>query len=90
MTFAFSVATVKNVKITYDPVKRLNTLKDRELDFEEVILVFAGRHFTRRDDRVDYGEDRFITIGRLRRAHGGSCMDPEGRDHPYHLNEEGQ
>lgn len=54
------------MKITYDPVKRLITLKDRELDFEEAKLVFAGRHFTKRDDRVDYGEDRFITIGRLR------------------------
>ena len=54
------------MKITYDPVKHLKTLKDRDLDFEEAVLVFASRHFTRGDDRIDYGEDRFITIGRLR------------------------
>ncbi|MHB1757060.1 MAG: BrnT family toxin [Leptospirillum sp.] len=47
------------MKITYDPVKHLKTLKDRGLDFEEAVVVFASRHFTR-------GEDRFITIGRLR------------------------
>ena len=53
MIFSVSVATVKNVKITYDPVKRLITLKDREMDFEEAKLVFAGRHFTRGDNRID-------------------------------------
>jgi len=27
--------------------------------------VFAGLHFTRSDDRCDYGEPRFITVGSL-------------------------
>ncbi|MDN5871821.1 MAG: BrnT family toxin [Nitrococcus sp.] len=27
--------------------------------------VFAGPHFTRVDDRRDYGEPRFITVGWL-------------------------
>jgi uncharacterized protein len=26
---------------------------------------FAGLHFTRMDDRFDYGEPRFTTVGRL-------------------------
>lgn len=29
--------------------------------------MFAGKHKTVRDGRQDYGEDRFITIGRLAR-----------------------
>ncbi|MGE4531477.1 MAG: hypothetical protein AB7C98_09160 [Acidithiobacillus sp.] len=29
-------------------------------------LVFAGKHFTREDDRKDYGEVRLITAGVLR------------------------
>jgi uncharacterized DUF497 family protein len=27
--------------------------------------VFAGLHFTRLDDRRDYGESRFVTVGWL-------------------------
>ncbi|AER55749.1 hypothetical protein DSC_05490 [Pseudoxanthomonas spadix BD-a59] len=27
--------------------------------------IFAGQHFTRADDRQDYGEPRFITAGWL-------------------------
>jgi uncharacterized DUF497 family protein len=54
---------VKSVRVTFDPAKRALTLEHRGLDFADAALVFAGRHFTRRDDRRDYGEDRFITTG---------------------------
>jgi uncharacterized DUF497 family protein len=27
--------------------------------------IFAGLHFTRVDDRFDYGEPRFVTVGWL-------------------------
>lgn len=53
------------MKITYDPAKRQKTLEERGLDFEDAPLVFAGKHFTREDDRKDYGEVRFITAGLL-------------------------
>lgn len=53
------------MKITYDPVKRAKTLKDRGLDFEDASLVFAGATLTFRDDRAEYGEDRFVTAGEL-------------------------
>ena len=52
--------------ITYDPVKRDWTLRERGLDFEDAEEVFAGRVYQRRDDRHDYGETRYITIGSLR------------------------
>ena len=39
--------------------------RERDLDFEVAVRMFADGHFTRRDDRIDYGEDRFIMIGRL-------------------------
>jgi uncharacterized DUF497 family protein len=41
------------MKITYDPSKRQKTRKERGLDFEYAPLVFAGKHFTREDDRKD-------------------------------------
>ena len=54
------------MKITYDPSKRQKTLEERGLDFEDAPLLFAGKHFTRKDDRKDYGEVRLVTVGMLR------------------------
>jgi uncharacterized DUF497 family protein len=51
--------------ITCNPVKREQTLRDRGLDMRRAKEVFAGLHFTRADDRQDYGEPRFITVGWL-------------------------
>lgn len=54
------------MEISYDPVKREITLQERELDFADAALVFAGRTYEREDDRFDYGETRIITVGFLR------------------------
>lgn len=51
--------------IEFDTEKREKTLLERGLDFADSAKVFAGLHFTARDDRVDYGEERFITVGYL-------------------------
>jgi len=34
-------------------------------DMRRTDEIFAGRHLTRPDDRVDYGEPRFVTVGWL-------------------------
>lgn len=54
------------MRLGYDPAKREITLAMRGLDFEDAAEVFAGITFDRRDDRHDYGEERFITVGWLR------------------------
>ncbi len=54
------------MKITCDPVKRVLTLADRNLDFLDAELVFAGKTLTVEDTRRDYGERRFQTVGHLR------------------------
>ena len=54
------------MKITFDPVKRAATLADRGLDFADAALVFEGATYDRRDNRFDYPESRFITVGLLR------------------------
>ena len=56
---------VCRVKISYDQAKRALTLAERGLDFDDAIKVYDGRELTVLDDRVDYGEQRFQTIGRL-------------------------
>lgn len=51
------------IKITFDARKRQQTLAERKVDFKDAVEVFAGRTLTVKDDRHDYGEDRFQTIG---------------------------
>lgn len=51
--------------ITYDPAKRVKTLADRGLDFEDAPLVFSGVTFEVEDIRKDYGETRIICFGLL-------------------------
>jgi uncharacterized protein len=53
------------VKITYDPAKRIETLKERKLDFEEAKIVIEGLNFEYDDLRKDYGERRVICYGEL-------------------------
>lgn len=53
------------MRVSYDPAKRDATLKQRGLDFAKAGAVFVGVHATKRDDRQDYGEVRFITAGYL-------------------------
>ena len=54
------------MKITWDDAKHRGTLAERGLDFADAGLVFAGRTMTMPDERRDYGEPRFITVGWLR------------------------
>ena len=53
------------MRITCDPAKRLQTLQERGLDMRRAGEVFAGLHLTRLDDRFDYGETRYVTVGWL-------------------------
>jgi uncharacterized DUF497 family protein len=54
------------VKITFDRAKRDKTLADRGLDFADAVRVFEGATITAEDDRADYGEVRYRTVGHLR------------------------
>ena len=51
--------------IEFDTAKRTATLETRGLDMARADEVLAGATLTVEDDRQDYGEDRFITIGFL-------------------------
>jgi len=58
------------VNISFDTDKRDKTLAERALDFGDTGKVAAGRTSTLPDTRKGYGEDRFITMGRL----NGRCV----------------
>ena len=53
------------MRIDFDPTKRTKILETRGLDMARADEVFAGPTLTVEDDRHDYGETRFITIGLL-------------------------
>jgi uncharacterized DUF497 family protein len=53
------------MRITCDPAKRQQTHSERGLDMRRAKEVFAGPHLTRKDDRWEYGEPRYITVGWL-------------------------
>jgi hypothetical protein len=54
------------MRFTWHEPKRQVTLTTRNLDFADAGLVFAGPTFTFEDTRVDYGEQRSVTLGLLR------------------------
>ena len=66
------------MKITFDESKRRQTLIERKVDFEDAAEVFAGRTLTVKDDRFDYGESRFQTIGFLARRMVMVVWTPRG------------
>jgi uncharacterized DUF497 family protein len=54
------------MKYTWDEKKRKINVRKHGLDFAGAEMVFSGATFTFEDDRFDYGEQRFITMGLLR------------------------
>ena len=65
---------------SWDEAKRQSNLKKHHLDFRDAHIVFAGLTLTFEDDRFEYSEQRFITIGLLSSefvviAHAGESED---------------
>jgi uncharacterized protein len=53
------------MRFTWHEAKRQTTLKKRGLDFAQAEQVFIGPTFTFEDDREDYDEQRWVTLGLL-------------------------
>ena len=49
----------------WDKTRQRENLFKHGLSFEDAPLVFSGACVTFEDKRYDYGEERFITLGRL-------------------------
>ncbi len=50
----------------WDEDKRLANVKKHVIDFQDAVAIFDGYTVTVEDDRFDYGEQRFITLGLLK------------------------
>jgi uncharacterized DUF497 family protein len=64
LTAIFNVTTI-TILITFDTDKQRLTLAERGLDFSRAAEIFSGKHFTATDNRQDYRELRYITVGTL-------------------------
>lgn len=53
------------MRIEFDEAKRSATLEARGIDMARAGELLTGATLTVEDDRRDYGENRFITIGFL-------------------------
>ena len=53
------------MRFSWDEKKRRLNLKDHGLDFVDAPRVFEGSTFTFEDDRFNYEERRFVTLGFL-------------------------
>ena len=49
----------------WDETKRRLNLRKHGIDFADAEKIFRGPTFTVEDDREDYGERRFLTLGLL-------------------------
>ena len=56
------------MRFSWNEAKRESNLRNHGLDFVDAAEVFEGATFTYQDDRFDYGEERFVTLGLLRGA----------------------
>ena len=56
---------IMNIHFRWSQAKRHSNLVKHGLDFANAERVFAGLTFTFEDDRFDYGEQRFVTLGLL-------------------------
>jgi uncharacterized DUF497 family protein len=53
------------MRYEWDEAKRLANIQKHGIDFTGIEKVFADKTVTILDDRFDYGESRFITLGML-------------------------
>ena len=53
------------MRYEWDEAKRQSNIQKHGIDFAGIEKVFAGMTLTIPDDRFDYGESRFITVGLL-------------------------
>lgn len=51
----------------WNEAKRLGNIRKHGIDFVDCPAIFAGPTVTTLDDRIDYGEARYMTLGLLSR-----------------------
>lgn len=63
LTELFIVDTYNYMKIDFDATKSERNARERGLPFELATEIFASVNVTFEDNRTDYRETRFVTVG---------------------------
>jgi uncharacterized protein len=53
------------MRYEWDEQKRLSNARKHGIDLRDAVEIFAGDTVLMEDDRVDYGERRFVSLGLL-------------------------
>ena len=53
------------MRYEWDEQKRLSNARKHGIDLRDAVAIFAGDTLRMVDDRLDYGEDRFVSLGLL-------------------------
>ena len=66
--------------VTWDEPKRRANLRKHGFDFGDTAEMFDGVTYTYEDDRLAYGEQRFVTLGLLREVVVSIVHTEDGHD----------
>ena len=77
------------MRFEWDEAKRQSNIQKHGIDFVGIEKALAGITLTILDDRFDYGESRFITLGLAQWSRRGyrAYRDPGG--YPNHFSSKG-
>ena len=67
-------------RVTWDEPKRRANLRKHGFDFGDTEEMFDGVTYTYEDDRLAYGEQRFVTLGLLREVVVSIVHTEDGHD----------
>ena len=56
------------MQFEWDEAKNLENIRKRQIDFADVPEMFESAMLIELDDRIDYGEDRWVGIGFLQNS----------------------
>jgi uncharacterized protein len=68
------------MEFEWDESKRTANIRKHGIDFADVSTIFDGSIVTVADDRLDYGEERFVTFG-LFQGHVIAVVHTESEDY---------
>ena len=54
------------MRFEWDTKKQFTNIRKHGIDFEDVVEILSGDTLMMEDDRFDYGERRFVSLGLLR------------------------
>ncbi len=78
-----------SVRFEWDEAKRKLNLRKHGVDFADLPPLFDGVTVTVLDDRFEYGEDRFLTLGVLQGIGLRRGSHRDGRGNSIHIGTQG-